>query len=80
MCLLMSLHLFIVVNFSQVFILFHLVSYYRMQFVRDEHPLLRILQNRHFVSRRVGAKQSDHFEQHPADHHAPTGHKDNFFL
>ena len=39
MYLLMSLHLFIVLNFSQVFNLFHLVSYYRMQFVRNEHLL-----------------------------------------
>ena len=69
----MSLHLLIVLKFSQVFNLFHLVSYYRMQFVRNEHLLLWTPWNRHFVSRRVGTKQIGHFEQHSAGHHAPTG-------
>ena len=73
MYLLMSLHLLIVLKFSQVFNLFHLVSYYRMQFVRNEHLLLWTPWNRHFVSRRVGTKQIGHFEQHSAGHHAPTG-------
>ena len=42
-----------------------LFCYYRKQFVRDEHMLIRTPRHNHFVDHRVGAKQSDYIEQYP---------------